>query len=203
MLFERPNAAALCAHLREEFPEACARYAGAPAVAKPVNALAAPASLGDAEAARLVTLVPRWFPVRAELAPSPARAIALIEAGPGAALSNALRARLGSRVGFCGNASEFGSALAGGLTFDEVWLVAVDHDVAFSVIKQLIHDNAFAGPLSLKAITLDCFQVHDEAVSTDAAHGVWGLLQSTSREYPQVAVAELDLCASELTKNVV
>src|SRR6478736_5867902 len=211
MLFERPNAAALCAQLWEEFPDACARYAAtakgsstaAPSApitipARPIHAPTAVPTTVPAEASRLVTLVPRWFPVRAELTQSTAKAIALVDTGSGAALTAALRVKLESRLAFCGSVHEFGAALANQLACDEVWLVAIDHDAAFNSVKQLIQSNALGRVVSLKAITLDCFQVHDEPVRTDAGHGVWGVLQSASREYPQVSVAQLDLCSSEL-----
>ena len=81
-------------------------------------------------------------------------------------------------------------------------LVAVDHDFAFAVVKALIQANRLQAPLTLRAITLDCFRVHDEAPREDAAHGVWGLLQSLSREYPKESgVAQVDLRGEDVASG--
>jgi enoyl-CoA hydratase/carnithine racemase/NAD(P)-dependent dehydrogenase (short-subunit alcohol dehydrogenase family) len=71
----------------------------------------------------------------------------------------------------------------------------------FTVVKALIQANRLQTPLALKAITRDCFRVHDEAPREDAAHGVWGLLQSLSREYPKVKVAQIDLRGGDLASG--
>ena len=194
-LFERPNAAALVSYLREEFPEACAGYAAPLAAAPAVTAMA---SVAAAPAARPEILVPRWFPAPSDLVPSPARAIALLGDGGDAGLRESLVAQLGSRVSFRGGAEEFSVALAEGLACDEVWLVAVDHDFGFAVVKALIQANRLHVPLTIRAITLDCFRVHEEAPREAAAHGVWGLLQSVSREYPQVSVCQVDLSTDDV-----
>jgi enoyl-CoA hydratase/carnithine racemase/NAD(P)-dependent dehydrogenase (short-subunit alcohol dehydrogenase family)/acyl carrier protein len=198
VLFERPNAAALASYLREEFPEACTRYAAQLSVAPGVAPTAAAAPVS---APRLEVLVPRWLPVRPDLVPSSAQAIAMLGGGEDAGLRERLEAELGSRVSFRGGVTEFSTALAAGLSCDEVCLVAVDHNVAFAVVKALIEANRLRAPLTLRAITLDCFRVHEEAPREDAAHGVRGLLQSLSREYPQVRVAQVDLSGDDVASG--
>ena len=193
VLFEQPNAAALAAYLRKEFSDECARYAGSLSVAPTVTTVAPVDSSSDR---RPEILVPRWLPACSDLAPSPAQAIALLTTTVDAGLCERLEANLGSRVCFRGGVAEFSAALADGLTCDEVCLVGVDHDFAFGVIKALIESGRLRAPLSLRAITLDCFRVHDESPRATAAHGVWGLLQSLSREYPQVSVSQFDLSTS-------
>jgi enoyl-CoA hydratase/carnithine racemase/NAD(P)-dependent dehydrogenase (short-subunit alcohol dehydrogenase family)/acyl carrier protein/SAM-dependent methyltransferase len=195
ILFERPTPAALVAYLREEFPEACARYGAPPAAAPEVTTVAAPAAQSEP---RPEVLVPRWIPVHHDLSSSPAQAIALVGSATDAGPWQRLQAELGSRVTFQGSAQEFGAALASGLLCEEIFLVGVDHVSTFAAVKALIHANRLKAPLTLKAITVDCFRVHDEAPRDDAAHGVWGLLQSLSREYPNVTVAQLDLCGEDV-----
>ena len=53
------------------------------------------------------------------------------------------------------------------------------------------------GELAIQAITFNAFAVHDEAVQADANHGVWGLLQSLSREHSHLRVSLLDLDRAE------
>jgi enoyl-CoA hydratase/carnithine racemase/NAD(P)-dependent dehydrogenase (short-subunit alcohol dehydrogenase family)/acyl carrier protein/SAM-dependent methyltransferase len=198
VLFERPHAAALVSYLQEEFPEACARYAAQPAVAPAATAIA---TVAPVSAHRPEVLVPRWLPARPDPVRPPARAIALLGTGQHAGLQDRLETELGSRVSFRGGVAEFSAALAAGLSCDEVCLVAADHEFAFAVVKALIQGNRLRAPLTLRAITLDCFRVHEEAPRQDAAHGVWGLLQSLSREYPQVAVAQIDLREDDVTSG--
>jgi enoyl-CoA hydratase/carnithine racemase/NAD(P)-dependent dehydrogenase (short-subunit alcohol dehydrogenase family)/acyl carrier protein len=195
VLFERPNAAALVSYLQEEFPEACARFAGERGL-KPATTDGA--TVISVSGQRPEVLVPRWLPARPDFVPSPAQAIALLGAGEHAELQEQLEAGLGSRVSFRGGVAEFRAALDAGLHCDEVCLVAVDHDFAFAVVKTLIQANRLRAALTLRAITLDCFRVHEESSREDAAHGVWGLLQSLSREYPQVQVAQVDLRSDEV-----
>ena len=198
ILFERPHAVALAAYCREAFPNECSRYAGQVPAAPQVTT--AP-TIAIASEEHPEVLVPRWLPARPDLAPSSARAIALVGAGGAAELWERLGAGLGNRVAFRGGVVELGAALAAGLDCDELCLVASDHDVTFDVVKLLIQANRLRTPLSVRAITLDCFRVHEESPRTDAAHGVWGLLQSLSREYPQVQVAQVDLRADEVTSG--
>ncbi len=190
ILFERPTPAALVAYLREEFPEACARY-GAPPSAAPDVAAVAPAAAVSSHGPEV--LVPRWLPVHPALSSTPAQAIALVGSAREMGPWQRLQAELGTRVGFQGSVQEFGAALAAGLACDEIFLLGVDHDSTFAAVKALIQAKRLDSPLALKAITVDCFRVHEEAPREDAAHGVWGLLQSLSREYPKVKVAQLDL----------
>jgi enoyl-CoA hydratase/carnithine racemase/NAD(P)-dependent dehydrogenase (short-subunit alcohol dehydrogenase family)/acyl carrier protein/SAM-dependent methyltransferase len=192
VLFERPNAVALASYLKEQFPEACARHTGQLPVAPGVT------SIGTAVSQRPQVLVPRWLPSHRDREPSARQAIALLGAEEDAGLWQHLETELGSRVCFRGGVAEFREALAGGLHCDEVCLVAADHDFAFAVVKALMQANRLLAPLSLRAITLDCFRVHEESAREGAAHGVWGLLQSLSREYPQVQVAQVDLRSDEV-----
>ena len=196
VLFERPNAAALVSYLREEFPEACARIRG------PARGCSTGHSHRHAPSPRQ-RIGPRcWCRAGSLLvlisSPSSAQAIALLGVGGDAGLRERLEAELGSRVSFRGGVAEFSAALAAGLSCDEVCLVAVDHDFAFAVVKALIQANRLHAPLTLRAITLDCFRVHEETPREDAAHGVWGLLQSLSREYPQVSVSQVDLSTDDV-----
>jgi enoyl-CoA hydratase/carnithine racemase/NAD(P)-dependent dehydrogenase (short-subunit alcohol dehydrogenase family)/acyl carrier protein/SAM-dependent methyltransferase len=209
VLFERPNPAALVSYLREEFPEACAKYAPARVSAPAVPAIApaaptAPAAPIPTPAPQPVSLrpevlVPRWFPARPDATPSAAQSIALVGTAGDVPLRERLEAELGSRVSFRGGATEFAAALAAGSSCDEVCFVAVDHDAVFAVVKALIQANRLTSPLTVRAITLNCFRVHEEGPHDDAAHGVWGLLQSLSREYPKVTVAQFDLSRVDVT----
>jgi enoyl-CoA hydratase/carnithine racemase/NAD(P)-dependent dehydrogenase (short-subunit alcohol dehydrogenase family)/acyl carrier protein len=197
ILFERPDPAALVSYLREEFPAECARF-GAPAPLPAAPAVAAVTAAAAVSAQRLDVLVPRWLPTHPDLPSSPAQAVALVGSVADERLRQRLEVALGSRVGFQGGVPEFGAALAAGFSCDEIFLIGVDHDATFAVVKALIQANRLQEPLTLKAITLDCFSVHDEAPREDAAHGVWGLLQSLSREYPKVGVAQIDLRGDEV-----
>ena len=227
VLFERPNPAALASYLREEFPEACASYAaqhGAPAE----SGFSRTGPAADAPVARVPeqrpdlperlngvpigVLVPRWFPVESGFSRTHAvesglsgtespQAIALLHDGRHAWLRERLEAEFGSRVSFRGSAAEFGAALSAGLACDQVWLLAVDHLFAFAVTRALIQANRLRTPLAIRAITLDCFRVHEESPREDAEHGLWGLLQSLSREYPQVQVSQVDLSRGDATHD--
>ena len=204
ILFERPNPAALVAYLREEFPDACARYeaplsaAAADAAAPEAAAVSAPAAATEQ---RPDVLVPRWLPARPSLSSSSGQAIALLGSGEDSGVRQRLAAELGDRVSLQGAVEEFGAALAAGVPLDEVILVGVDHDFTFAVAKALIQANRLQAPLTLRAVTLDCFRVHDEAPREDAAHGVWGLLQSLSREYPKVTVSQIDLRSEDVRRD--
>ncbi len=200
ILFERPDPAALVSYLREEFPAECARF-GAPAPLPVAPAVATAPAAAAVSAQRLEVLVPRWLPAHPDLLSSSAQAVALVGSVDDKRLWQRLEGELGGRVGFQGGVPEFGTALAAGLSCDEVFLVGVDHDATFAVVKALIQANRLQAPLTLKAITLDCFSVHDEAPREDAAHGVWGLLQSLSREYPKVRVAQIDLRGEDVVSG--
>lgn len=199
VLFERPDAATLASYLREQFPEACASYAASLSATPEVMAAEAAVPVS---AQRPEVLVPRWLPVRSDFVPSPTKAIALLGTGNESKLQERVAAELRNRVAFRGDVAEFRAALEAGLQCDEVCLVAVDHDFAFAVVKALIQANRLRGQLTLRAITLDCFRVHEESAREDAAHGVWGLFQSLSREYPQVHVAQVDLTGDEVRSGI-
>jgi enoyl-CoA hydratase/carnithine racemase/NAD(P)-dependent dehydrogenase (short-subunit alcohol dehydrogenase family)/acyl carrier protein len=200
ILFERPDPAALVSYLRQEFPEECARF-GAPVPLPVAPAVAAVTPAAAVSAQRLDVLVPRWLPTHPDLPASSAQAVALVGSIEDKGPWQRLEAELGNRVCFQGSVPEFGAALAAGFSYDEVFLVGVDHDLTFAAIKALIQANRLQAPLALKAITLDCFSVHDEAPREDAAHGVWGLLQSLSREYPKVRVAQIDLRGEDVARG--
>jgi enoyl-CoA hydratase/carnithine racemase/NAD(P)-dependent dehydrogenase (short-subunit alcohol dehydrogenase family) len=117
------------------------------------------------------------------------------------ALRERLETELGNRVCFRGSVTAFNAALTEGLHCDEVYLLGVDHDAVFAVVKALIQADRLRSPLTLKAITLNCFGVHEEAANEDAAHGVWGLLQTLSREYSQTKVAQIDLHRDEVANG--
>ena len=195
VLFERPNVAALVSCLEAEFPEACARYAAKLEVAPGVTPVD---TVAPVPAQRPEVFLPRWLPVHPDVVPSSAQSIALLGTGEDAGLGERLEAELRGRVCFRGDAAEFCAALNAGLNCDEVCLVAADHNFAFAVAKALVQANRLRAPVTLRAITLDCFRVHEESPREAAGHGVWGLLQSLSREYPQAQVMQIDLYSSEL-----
>ena len=192
VLFENPDAAALARYLRATFPDACARVraarhegchrgAGAslgraPRVVRPIRR----AAFGWREVAlKGVDARRSWcragsplVPISHRRRPAPSRSS---EREGTRGLRDRLQAEWRGRVGFVGDVAGFGAALDEGLSCDEVCLVAVDHDFTFAVIKALIQSDRLRAPLTVKAITLDCFRVHEEAPRSAAAHGVWGL----------------------------
>jgi enoyl-CoA hydratase/carnithine racemase/NAD(P)-dependent dehydrogenase (short-subunit alcohol dehydrogenase family)/acyl carrier protein/SAM-dependent methyltransferase len=198
VLFERPHAAALASYFREEFPEACAQYGAHASAVAPVTVCPEPSR---ASTERPEVLVPRWLPAPADRGPASARAVALLGGADAVELRDRLSGELGGSVAFRGGVTEFAAALACGLEFDELCLVAADHDFTFGVVKALIHADRLRTPLTLRAITLDCFRVHEESPREDAAHGVWGLLQSASREYPLLRVVQVDLRGEEMASD--
>jgi enoyl-CoA hydratase/carnithine racemase/NAD(P)-dependent dehydrogenase (short-subunit alcohol dehydrogenase family)/acyl carrier protein len=206
LLFERPNAAALAAYLRETVPEPVVLAAlggAAPAAAAPPQAVPAalPASAASRERAAEAPqiLVPRWLPVRMAPAAS-GRAVALVSSGDDAGLAAFLRARMEDRACFTGPVETFQAEVQRGLAFDELWLLGAGHEAAFAVVKALLHAGRLDAPLSVRAVTFNAFQVHREAPDPLATHGTWGLLQSLSREYPQVRVSLVDVDRQEVAR---
>ncbi len=215
LLFERSTAAALAGYLRETFPAECAAAGGDARpvsaeevkVAKPVL-VPLPAEIA-AEAPEI--FIPRWLSLGGShvAAAGNGKAIALLGAQEHGGLVEHLAKRLDGRVSFSATVSansdaiaDFRAALERGLAFDELWLVGGAHDFAFALVKTLIAAGRFQSPLVLKALTFNCFQVHHEAVDAGAGHGLWGLLQSTSREYPSVRVSLLDLDRDEVAQGI-
>lgn len=154
-------------------------------------------------------LVPRWMPLPPATAGASThgRTIALLGGGAGLAPVRARLSQLGgdslcfqSKATSGANiAAELREALESGLRFDTLWLLDLDHDAVFSIAKVLLEAGQFTSAgLALKAITFNAFEVHASAPHEDAAHGVWGLLQSLSREHSQIRVSQLDLDRVEL-----
>jgi enoyl-CoA hydratase/carnithine racemase/SAM-dependent methyltransferase/acyl carrier protein len=198
LLFEHSSVAALSHYLRASFPSETAALGGAPASAPPADS----APTASQENAPEI-LVPLWQPVAVESAAVPAQGAVALLGGVGAArLLSALAGRLGSRVCHVGDASQgpgfldaFAAALGQGLAFEELWLVGADHELAFSLVQRLIQARRLETPLVLRAITQGAMGVLDEAPRADAGHGLWGLLQTVSREYPATRVVQLDVPA--------
>ncbi|WNG36312.1 SDR family NAD(P)-dependent oxidoreductase [Archangium violaceum] len=213
LLFERSTAAALAAYLRESFPEAVARRSGALFVSKaekvPAETPATPAAEDRRPEERPQVLVPRWLPVRDVGPAGVGKTVALLGSGGAGGLMPRLVEWLGSRAcfqalseGSTDAVADFRSALEQGLTCDEIWLVGAGHDEAFALVKALLATGRLQSPLVLKALTFNAFRVHDEAPDRGAGHGMWGLLQSLSREYPAVRVSQVDLDRAEVERAV-
>lgn len=215
-LFEHPTISALARHLEREFPEACAPPTqvahvdedtppSAPrqsrVVMRPANVETevAPPTINlspSSEAAQVFT--PRWVPVAREPHETGRGAALLVESIP-SELGQRLAERYGSRAVFRATAAEFETLLASSPSFEEVCLVNLDHNTAFRVVQALRAAGRLVRGLNLRSVTVGCFQIHDEPVGMDAPHGVWGLLLSTSREYPEVTVSGWDLDPRELS----
>lgn len=203
LLFEHSTVEALCAYLRAHFPAETAALGGV------ALASAAPPSLETPAAASAATeiLVPRWRPIAiVEGAPAVNR-VALLGGAGTAALRGALADRLGSRLCHSGSVEEnaalleeFGSALDRGLACDEIWLVGGDHSLAFGLTRLLLRAGRLNTPLVLRALTQGATDVLGEVPEENAGHGIWGLWQSVSREFPQVRVSVLDLEAGSFTR---
>lgn len=210
LLFERSTAASLAAYLRETFPEACAALAsdgGARAAEPPPAQPPAEPEPQKPQAGKLEVLVPRWLPVDSDAPPSAPSTVALLGFGDDSGLSEHLVRMLGDRVrhqaavsGGADAAASIADAIARGAEIDEVYLVGVGHELAFHLVKTLLRAGRLNQPLAVKALTLNCFRVHEEAPDPAATHGLWGLLQSLSREYPAVRVSQVDLDRNEVVR---
>jgi enoyl-CoA hydratase/carnithine racemase/NAD(P)-dependent dehydrogenase (short-subunit alcohol dehydrogenase family)/acyl carrier protein/SAM-dependent methyltransferase len=201
LLFEHSSVEALGAYLRTAFPAETAAL-GSPAVPAP----AARETAAPAPAATEI-LVPRWRPVTEENSAPAATRVALLGGAGTAALRGGLADRLGPRVRHAGGADEgagfieeFGAALDRGLECDEVWLIGADHDRAFALVQVLSRAGRLQTPLVLRAFTRAAAGVLGETPDEAAGHGVWGLWQTVSREYPNVRVSVLDLDAEHFTR---
>jgi len=196
LLFERSTVKALAAYLRETFPAETARLGGSAVCdqAAPLRT-AKTAAAGECRPAPEL-LVPRWQAVSPGRRPENAR-IALLGESCHEALIDQLAQRLGTSVCYraCGAsyAEPLREALSGGLVFDEAWLIGPDHDQAYALIQTLIAAGRLHTPLALRAFTVRAYSVLAEAPDEHAGHGVWGLWQSVSREYPEARATLVDL----------
>lgn len=209
LLFECPTAAKLADHLRQAFPaEVAAALIGTSAaptvrVDDPAPAHADPRR----DARQTLTLVPRWLPTAPESPDlAPGLTVALISDSRWSAVDAASLEATGHRLAFQSQAdslaeriAEFGRAWAAGLRPDAVWLLEVDHEAAFVLIRHLLAAGA-APPagLQIKSLSVDAFPVHRQPPAAAAVHGTWGLLQSLSREHPAIGVAQVDVASVEL-----
>jgi enoyl-CoA hydratase/carnithine racemase/NAD(P)-dependent dehydrogenase (short-subunit alcohol dehydrogenase family)/acyl carrier protein/SAM-dependent methyltransferase len=209
-LFEHPTISALARHLEAECPElreASSGQAEDPPPSRPSQVVVRAAALasevprsGQTSAASsdsAEVFAPRWVPVVEHPRETGSGRVLLVEQSP-SHLGTQLAELHGSRIAHRGTVSELENALTMNRSFDEVCLVDLDHYSAFRVIRMLRNVGALTRPLTLRAITSGCFQVHDEVVQIDAPHGLWGLLLSTSREYPETTVIQWDVTPGEI-----
>lgn len=208
LLFECPTAAQLAAYLRETFSAEIAEWE-AKRTSGMVDQLCQPDVVNDqrlppvenAEKTPRV-LIPQWMPVLSGTSglESSMGTVALLGGVAPEHFMEAVATQLGGCLCYQSRASqsadlvrEFQCALDQGLAVDAVWLVGADHDVAFALVQVLSDRGRLASALNLKAITFNAFSVHNEATDSNAGHGIWGLWQSVSREYPNVKVSLCDL----------
>lgn len=212
LLFEYPTAAQLTKYLREFFPKEIALFEEKqkanlyPNSRESVSLCEQPPSVANDDTENPQILIPRWFPERrtdsgVELAD---HAVVLLGVAPLEGLIKAIATRLSHRCVYQASASQadalvrdFKDALDHGLECDAVWLIGVDHNIAFEVVRALRDARRLDAALSLKAITFNAFNIHNEISDANAGHGIWGLWQSVSREYANVKVSLIDLDHAE------
>lgn len=204
LLFERSTATALAGYLREKYPHLSAAGETAPA---PKPAEPTPVTPQTSSTTPQVW-VPRWVPVSEGARAPGGQAIALVGDTRDSGLSAKLAEHLGTRLSFKA-ASEGGTqavasfvaALEQGLRCDEVWLLGLEHSAAIALTRALVASGRLQSPLVLKALSFRAFEVHREAPAEEASHGLWGLLQSLSREYPAVRVSQVDLDRDDVERG--
>ncbi|WP_342379872.1 SDR family NAD(P)-dependent oxidoreductase [Myxococcus stipitatus] len=196
LLFERSTATALAGYLREKYPHLAGTGETAPAPRRDEPApVARPPSATTPQ-----VWVPRWLPVSEGERARGSQSIALV----GDTHASGLSAKLAEHLGplRCFNAASEGgtqavtrfiAALEQGLRCDEVWLVGLGHASAIPLVRALVASGRLQSPLVLKALSVRGYSIHRETPAEEASHGLWGLLQSLSREYPAVRVSQVDL----------
>ncbi|AGC43222.1 polyketide synthase [Myxococcus stipitatus DSM 14675] len=205
LLFERSTATALAGYLREKYPHLAGtgETAPAPQRAEPAAPVAAQLSATTPQ-----VWVPRWLPVNEGERARAGQTLALVGDTQDSGLSAKLAEHLGTRL--CFNAASEGgtqavasfiAALEQGLRCDEVWLVGLGHAAAIALVRALVASGRLQSPLVLKALSVRGFSIHREAPAEEASHGLWGLLQSLSREYPAVRVSQVDVEREDLERG--
>lgn len=83
-------------------------------------------------------------------------------------------------------------------TYDEIWCLGLDHSQVFELIKGMIRQDCFHKALRIHLVTVRAYGLRrTEQINAHAEHGVWGLLQSASRELEHLSVAQIDLSKPE------
>ncbi len=85
------------------------------------------------------------------------------------------------------------SALATCGHITELWLAGWQHEELFHLLKICQAQQQLPHIKQIKFTSRACFAVMGEPAQLQAAHGVWGMLQSLSREYAPMQVAQCDL----------
>ena len=80
----------------------------------------------------------------------------------------------------------------------ELWFAGLDHYGVFALLKLLQKSARLTHLKHIKFISRNCHSVLGEPADLHAPHGVWGLLQSLSREYPRLAVQQCDIANGPL-----
>ena len=78
-------------------------------------------------------------------------------------------------------------------SFDQLWCINISHIDLFTLLRSLIAVDRLSTPLEIILLTENAFSIHTEVQSSKSDLGAWGLLQTASREYPQLSVKLLDL----------
>ena len=200
LLFEHQSVSALSDWLTNEHSEVAVAYAPG----RRISSTTALDSSPDVKTAQeqLHVYLPRWLPVSAESS-NPVHAsgsrVALITAAAWSSAAQSLRDILSHdlvlEVGVTSPADEavFSEAFGRGIEFDQLWCLGIDHNDVFLLLQELILIDRFSKPLQVNLITDRAYSVHGEPINKKSAHGAWGLLQTASREYPSLRVAQLDV----------
>lgn len=197
LLFEHASLSALTAWLRAEHPEAVASLTSdkTPVPLTPTPSRAA------SKAIKPAAYVPRWEVVlpRARALDRPRDAAVALVVHPDwlsslDALKTGLNASPVSEVTVSPDADEaWLDALLQGPSSDQIWCIGIDHTGLFRLLRGLIDAGRLAEALHLKVVSCRAFSVQGEPADDRAAHGLWGLLQTATREYPELSVTQLDV----------
>ncbi len=100
------------------------------------------------------------------------------------------------------NNTQLEKALCGEHSFDQLWCINISHLDLFALLRLLIAVDRLSTPLEIILLTENAFSVHADRQSSKSDLGAWGLLQTASREYPQLSVKLLDLPGNDEAVNL-
>jgi enoyl-CoA hydratase/carnithine racemase/NAD(P)-dependent dehydrogenase (short-subunit alcohol dehydrogenase family)/acyl carrier protein/ubiquinone/menaquinone biosynthesis C-methylase UbiE len=210
VLFEHSAVTTFAAYLQTSYPDELAKlFNKSPPVPQPVTTAGESAVLETPSVApqpaelekpqkKLSILTPRWMAIDTTGNIVSASATGIWTALSADPLATALTAQLSQQTDSLTilpvDLQDSNEALE---SLQTLWLVNPDHFALFAVIKQLIGSGKIDTVKHMNVITANAFELHGGPVDTDAGHGVWGMLQSLSREYPGLKVCQVDICVQQ------